>query len=482
MSLPRSRSSIDPILVLSLVASEAIYLLILRTDAINGAGPVLAFLALLAALFAIYAVIGWRVLRGRLSGSGNLAVALAAAVIFRVTLLPAGLPPADAWQEKAQAVKADLAGEAVTFERFLLYDHDIWRYLWDGRVAASGINPYVHAPESAALDSLEDGVWGEIRWNVNHPHLRTIYPPAAQGLFRVSHAIAPGSIIAMKGLLVLLDLAAIGFLILALRAMRKPLSLAILYALNPLVIKVFAGSGHVDALLVAALCATVWLFASKKHLPAMLTFAVAVLTKLSPLILLPFVLVRLPVRLRIALAVLLTVFLAPMFLAWSGEGSGLRTFAGGWEFNGGVYALLLGAMGGPGDPAELAARVICAGLLGLSLFGLMRRDDGSLESLAHCSMWAMGLLLLFSPAVFPWYVTWVLPFAVLCRSSAWLSFSALVWLSLFVMIDGRQHSLVLLVEYGLLLILLLLATRHGRHAFVRAFQQRPVPTLIEERL
>ncbi|HUF17592.1 MAG TPA: hypothetical protein VMS12_06070, partial [Thermoanaerobaculia bacterium] len=65
MSLPRSRSSIDPILVLSLVASEAIYLLILRTDAINGAGPVLAFLALLAALFAIYAVIGWRVLRGR---------------------------------------------------------------------------------------------------------------------------------------------------------------------------------------------------------------------------------------------------------------------------------------------------------------------------------------------------------------------------------------------------------------------------------
>lgn len=482
MSAPRSRSSLDPILLLSVAASEAIYLLILRTDAINGARPVLTFLGMLAALFVIYGVIAWRVLQGRLRGRGNLAVAFAAAVIFRITLLPAGLPPSDAWQEKAQAVKTDVAGESVTFERFLLYDHDIWRYLWDGRVAASGINPWLHEPESEALDSLEDGIWGEIRWNVNHPHLRTIYPPAAQGVFFIAHAISPGSVIVMKGLLVLLDLSALGFLILALRAMRRPVALALLYGLNPLVIKVFAGSGHVDALLVAALCAALWLFAANRHLPAMLAFSVAVLTKLSPLILIPFIFARLPLRLRIALAAILAVSLAPMVQAWIGGASGLRAFAGGWEFNGGVYALLLGIMGGAGETAELIARLICAALLGSSLFVLARCDDGSPQSLARCSMWAMGLLLLCSPAVFPWYVAWVLPFAVVCRNIGWLSFTALVWLSLLVMIDGRQHGFVLVLEYGLLMVLLFLpALLQGRHAFAGAFQRSSAPTLIEER-
>ena len=35
--------------------------------------------------------------------------------------------------------------------------NDLFRYVWDGRVQAAGINPYLHVPRDAALSGLRDG-------------------------------------------------------------------------------------------------------------------------------------------------------------------------------------------------------------------------------------------------------------------------------------------------------------------------------------
>ena len=37
---------------------------------------------------------------------------------------------------------------------------DVWRYLWDGRVAAAGIDPFLHPPDAPQLEAWmrEDGV------------------------------------------------------------------------------------------------------------------------------------------------------------------------------------------------------------------------------------------------------------------------------------------------------------------------------------
>ena len=78
------------------------------------------------------------------------------AVLFRLTLLPAGLPHDTSWRAVPGALRADLRGVRVSYERFLLFDSDVWRYLWDGHVWAHGVNPYLHAPADPELDAWAD--------------------------------------------------------------------------------------------------------------------------------------------------------------------------------------------------------------------------------------------------------------------------------------------------------------------------------------
>ena len=58
---------------------------------------------------------------------------------------------------------------------------DIFRYVWDGRVQAAGINPYRHVPADAALQHLrDDAIYPYIN---RADYAPTIYPPMAQIVF-----------------------------------------------------------------------------------------------------------------------------------------------------------------------------------------------------------------------------------------------------------------------------------------------------------
>ena len=76
---------------------------------------------------------------------------------------------------------------------------DFHRYAWDGRVQASGTDPYRHVPTDPALAPLRDD-WlfpPECRDRIpvctimNHPRSPTIYPPVAQAFFLAVHLLSP---------------------------------------------------------------------------------------------------------------------------------------------------------------------------------------------------------------------------------------------------------------------------------------------------
>lgn len=449
--------------VVALLASEGAYLRLARFDAVNGWRPVGEFLTLFAWLFLWYAV-GHAA--ARRAGRTALAWTAAGAVLFRLTLLPAGLPPDG---HVLTDLRADLRGERVAYERFLLFDSDLWRYLWEGHVGAHGLNPFSHAPEAEALDALgsaepgpltdQRAIWGDVRDNVNHPRVSSIYPPLAQFVFRLAHFLAPGSVLALKAIVVLFDLAAAGLLALALRACGRPPSDVLLYAWNPLVVKAFAGSGHVDALLVAGLAATTYALLRQARLAAAAAFAVAVLAKPSPLVLLPLVARRVGARGLLLMLGIGVAAYAPFVAAGPGLVAGLRAFAGGWEFNAGPFALVRALLGPLVADADAGARLSCAALAGAVALWLAAGDDGRPASFAARALWSMGALLLLSPAVMPWYVTWLLPFAVVSGQHAWLAFSGLAGLAFLVMVDGRERGAVLALEYGLFAAVLLVANR-----------------------
>ena len=62
-----------------------------------------------------------------------------------------------------------------------LLSTDIFRYIWDGRVQAAGINPYRYFPAHDALAHLRDAV---IFPRINRAdYAVTIYPPVAEFFF-----------------------------------------------------------------------------------------------------------------------------------------------------------------------------------------------------------------------------------------------------------------------------------------------------------
>ena len=71
---------------------------------------------------------------------------------------------------------------------------DVYRYVWDGRVQLAGVNPYRYAPADPALDHVEYAG----RDGINHPRLRTVYPPLAQTLF-LGVAAAERTAVAERG-------------------------------------------------------------------------------------------------------------------------------------------------------------------------------------------------------------------------------------------------------------------------------------------
>ncbi|MBO0779676.1 MAG: hypothetical protein J2P37_12700, partial [Ktedonobacteraceae bacterium] len=121
---------------------------------------------------------------------------------------------------------------------------DSWRYLWDARVTLHGYSPYVYAPLDPLLQSLRDASYDRMAYH----NVPTIYPPGAQAIYLLSYLIAPGSLVALKGVFVLFDLTTcIALTYLLLRRKLDP-ARVLIYAWCPLPIMEFAIQGHLDVL------------------------------------------------------------------------------------------------------------------------------------------------------------------------------------------------------------------------------------------
>ena len=149
----------------------------------------------------------------------------------------------------------------ITDEPFL--STDIYRYVWDGRVQAAGINPYTLVPADPALAHLRDAV---IYPNINRAdYAVTAYPPVAQVFFLAVTRISE-TLTMMRLAMVACEAVIIAVLIDLLRQLRLPVTAVVAWAWHPLAIWEIAHSGHVDALMVALLMLGVWLLVRHRAL------------------------------------------------------------------------------------------------------------------------------------------------------------------------------------------------------------------------
>ena len=392
--------------------------------------------------FAVYALVSWRVLR---RPAGDLRLILGAALLFRLTLLPTAPSLSD----------------------------DIYRYVWDGHVQWSGVNPYRYAPEASQLTDLRTEL-PEIFVGINHRHIPTIYPPVSQLFFAAATGLSEGSngVRAVKLGLLLCEVALAVALLGLLRQRGLDDRRIDLYAWNPLAVVEIAGSGHVDALALALLFGALYWMGRRAWRSAALALSAAFLAKLLPAVALPLLWRhcalaidgdsqgghgnRQPGALRRLLS-----WPAVQPLLWFALGAaagyglyasagtrlfaGLQTYALTWRFNDSAYTvvhLAVGALGAvvvEGDLPEghvlHLARWFCgAAFLVAAAWIVVRRTDPVRATFA-----LLALHLVLAPTLHPWYVLWVVPFLPLFPNPAWVSLSGLVFLAYWVL-DGYRST------------------------------------------
>jgi hypothetical protein len=300
---------------------------------------------------------------------------------------------------------------------------DVYRYVWDGRVQGAGINPYRYIPADPALAHLRDA---DIFPRINRGNYApTIYPPAAEAIFygvtRISERVT-----AMRAAMVVFEAAAVALLLSLLVGAGLPATRIIVYAWHPLPLWEFAGSGHIDAAIIAFVALALWTRRSAGWLsgPAL---ALAVLVKIYPIVVLPALWRRWEWRMPVLFAAVLGL----AYLPFLGVGWGVFGFLPGYMaeegFNsgGGGFYLLSAAqavlpLAGVPDIAYLAA-ASCL-LAGLAIC-LVRRGEGGPGDVFAAGLLAGAFVVLVSPH-YPWYFAWLIIFACLVPGAS------LLWLTL----------------------------------------------------
>lgn len=236
----------------------------------KGVADIVWFLKLVVIQIVIYLAAAWLILRTK-DSRPLLVLGLIFAALFRLSII--FYPP--------------------------YLSDDIYRYVWDGRVQAAGINPYRYIPADESLASLRDTV---IYPNINRrDSAQTIYPPVAQAVFFLITRFSE-SVTWMKAAMVGFEAIAIWAIIQLLVSFGFARQRVLIYAWHPLVVWEFAGSGHLDALAIAFIALA--LLARRNHGEILtgLLLAWATCVKLFPAVLFPALYMRRSWKMPLAFA------------------------------------------------------------------------------------------------------------------------------------------------------------------------------------
>ena len=344
---------------------------------------------------------------------------------------------------------------------------DIYRFVWDGRLTLSGYNPYSYLPSDMVTQGIPS-LHPQIYDSMNSPHYYTIYPPVAQAIFWISALwtdVAQSAIV-MKIIFVIAECFTLLGLVKLLQHLNLRPTKAVVYWLNPLIIVEGVGNLHFEIIM---LCFLIWaayyLFVTDRIYLAASMMALSIASKLLPLMLLPYILIRCnrdqAIRFFLALGSLLLLIFVPILLGIqvANFASSIDLYFQKFEFNASVYYIL-----------RYCGRVLSGynlihyigPALGLITVALIvrkayRSRTYELYDFLEYGLFSFTAYLLLATTVHPWYLTIPVALSVFSQFRYVIVWSGLIMLTYInYSYDPYQENLTIIaIEYLLVLTFLL---------------------------
>jgi len=366
-----------------------------------------------------------------------------------------------------------------------IQEDDVYRYLWDGKVFANGINPFKFTPKEineynflkikkpidfnsryGKHDQKELAILNNLKWEndialqfmerINHPGVPTIYPPLAQYVFLLSQQINQDSLLTLRILFLVFDLMGMVFIVLILKSLNMNQNFSLVYFWSPLVIKETLNSTHLDIIGISFLCMSVYFLVRRQMIGSFFFLALSFLGKFYSGILLPFYLQRSwllarknrnhhvirPVLHLILFCSVVVVCYLPFIDIGERAFEGLKTYSVHWQSNDSLFALLLYflkdilgmgvTMKGQifGNSMLFAKSIMALVLLGMVTYMLVKKipETDSPDEWVRNLFIVMALAFIVSPVQNPWYLCWTVPFLCLFHSRSLILLTGLVGL------------------------------------------------------
>lgn len=363
-----------------------------------------------------------------------------------------------------------LFASAIFFRLLLLFampqlSDDVYRFVWDGRLLAHGYNPYLYLPNQL-LDTpiiTACGLDETLFRQLNSPNYFTVYPPFNQALFGVAAWLSGGdlfwNIVWLRVPIILGEIGSLWLMTRLLHHLKHNPNLALLYGLNPLVILELTGNLHFETVMIFFALLSTWLFTRKLFVPSAGALALAIGTKLLPLLLLPLIVRHLGWRKGMSYAIVTGVITALLFVPFaslelvSNIFSSINLYFQKFEFNASVYYVLR-TVGYWVKGYNAIERIgfwlsITTTLSVLWIAFRWRTVPASIQTVA-----TLTLYFAFATTVHPWYITTLVAASVFTRFRYPLVWSALIPLS-YHTYSGQpyQENLWLTaLEYGIVFV------------------------------
>ena len=349
---------------------------------------------------------------------------------------------------------------------------DVYRYLWDGKVFAHGINPYLFAPNSPALSSLQDTIYYT---NINHPGVPASYPPAAQLFFLINYWIG-NQVLIWKIILLIVEMISVLFMVKLIDYFSMNRLRLAIYYLNPLVIIETYSSGHFEVIGICFLIIALYYFYQNKSFKFLTATIMAILVKFIPfIIILPFLKNKFWNKVLTIVGVVIIVL-----LIFSLDGAmpiaGIISYTNRWEFNGALYKAFtsiinfLGVVDKEWISLTYSGRVETIYITSAFYYKIMAfiamlvilvdqmkklKMTASFRGINYfqASFFVCATLLLLSPTLYPWYLIWLIPFLIFLPNWSWLFFTMLIQLSYYVLQNyhtngvWEESNVILFLQY-----------------------------------
>lgn len=343
---------------------------------------------------------------------------------------------------------------------------DFYRFIWDGRLIMTGINPYAFTPDQVinstdTIPQLKELYQGMGSLSASH---FSNYPPFNQLIFAMAGLISGKSIVGatifFRLVIILADVGIFYFGRKILIHLKQNPNKIFWYFLNPLVILELTGNLHFEGVMLFLLILGFYFLIQHKWIIASLFIGLSISTKLLPLLLLPLLwqIVRPEKRLRFySLILLLNVIFFLPFLTSNLVKNYATTIAlwfVNFEFNASIYYLVraIGFYTHGYNIIGVVGKIIPLISVAIILFFAFIKKNSSIEKIMVHSLLVLSLYFFISTTVHPWYCINLILLGVFTKYKFPIVWSFFIILSYYAYSVNpfKENLYLLLVEYGVL--------------------------------